>query len=312
MIILKGIVLKSTGSWYRVELNDGNILKCRLRGKFKTKDLKTTNPIAVGDIVYVSVQEDEIGNIVEIGERRNCIIRKSTNLSKQTHLIAANIDQSVLIVTLAFPRTSTGFIDRFLISAEAYNVPSIIVFNKTDLYDELSMEKLYDLMSVYNSAGYQTLEVSAKTSFNMEKFKLLLKDKTSMLSGHSGVGKSHIINYLQPNLKIKTQDISDYHQKGKHTTTFSEMHELDFGGKIIDTPGIKEFGLVDFEAWELGHWFPEFKKFIPNCKFSNCTHYHEPNCAVREAVEKNIIDNVRYENYLKILNNVEEELEDWE
>ncbi len=307
MTDMQGVVVKSTGSWYLVKTAASQIVECKLRGKFRMDGMKTTNPVAVGDSVIFEMK-DNIGLITGIEERRNCIIRKSTNLSKQKHIIAANIDLSVLIATIAFPRTSTGFMDRFLITAEAYNVPSAIVFNKYDLYDGVLSEVLNEYMKMYQAAGYTVLEVSALTGFNIDKLRELLKGKTSLLSGHSGVGKSHVLNVLDPGLELKTGDISEYHLKGKHTTTFAEMHTLSFGATIIDTPGIKEFGPVDFEAWELGHWFPEFKPLIPHCRFSNCTHVHEPGCAVREAAQKELIHPIRYNSYLSILNNVEEEM----
>jgi ribosome biogenesis GTPase / thiamine phosphate phosphatase len=305
----KGVVVRSTGSWYSVKLNDATVVQCRLRGKFRMDGMKTTNPVAVGDIVHFEYSEsDRTGWIVQIEDRKNCIIRKSTRLSKQKHIIAANIDLSVLIATVAFPRTSTGFIDRFLVSAEAYNVHSAIVFNKMDLCTGALSEVVQYYTSMYEDAGYTVLQVSATEGTNMDQLRQLLHRKTTLLSGHSGVGKSHIINALEPGLQLKTGEISDYHLKGKHTTTFAEMHELNFGATIIDTPGIKEFGLVDFEAWELGHWFPEFKSLIPHCRFSNCTHVHEPECAVRHAAELEKIHPARYESYLSILTNVEDEL----
>jgi ribosome biogenesis GTPase / thiamine phosphate phosphatase len=305
----KGVVVRSTGSWYSVKLNDATVVQCRLRGKFRMDGMKTTNPVAVGDIVHFEYSEsDRTGWIIKIEDRKNCIIRKSTRLSKQKHIIAANIDLSVLIATVAFPRTSTGFIDRFLVSAEAYNVHSAIVFNKMDLCTGALSEVVQYYTSMYEDAGYTVLQVSATEGTNMDQLRQLLHRKTTLLSGHSGVGKSHIINALEPGLQLKTGEISDYHMKGKHTTTFAEMHELNFGATIIDTPGIKEFGLVDFEPWELGHWFPEFKSLIPHCRFSNCTHVHEPECAVRHAAELEKIHPARYESYLSILTNVEDEL----
>lgn len=307
-----GQVVKSTGSWHTVITNNNILYNCRLRGKFKIQGIKSTNPIAVGDYVKFNIEKTGNGFITNIVDRKNCIIRKSTNLSKQTHIVAANLDQSILIVTLAYPRTSSGFIDRFLLSAEAYDVPSVIVFNKIDLYDDIKKEQLSNYTKIYENAGYKVVHVSAQSNINIDKLKNILKDRTSLISGHSGVGKSTLINCIEPDLNIKTQNISEYHEKGKHTTTFTTMHNLSFGGKIIDTPGIKEFGLVDFAAWELCHWFPEFKKHILNCKFSNCTHNHEPLCAVYQAVLSNEIDQTRYKNYLNILNNVNEEPEDWE
>jgi len=304
-----GVVVRSTGSWYSVKIKDGTVLKCRLRGKFRIDGMKTTNPVAVGDIVNFEYSEsDQTGWIIQIEDRKNCIIRKSTRLSKQKHIIAANIDLSVLIATVAFPRTSSGFIDRFLVSAEAYNVDSAIVFNKMDLCSGTLNEVLQYYISMYKEAGYTVLQVSATEGTHMDQLRQLLQGKVSLLSGHSGVGKSHIINALEPGLQLRTGEISGYHLKGKHTTTFAEMHDLSFDATIIDTPGIKEFGLVDFEPWELGHWFPEFKSLIPHCRFSNCTHVHEPGCAVRFAAEHEKIHPARYESYLSILNNVEDEL----
>jgi len=304
----KGIVVRSTGSWYNIKTEKLGIVDCRLRGKFRMDGMKTTNPIAVGDIIYFTLNKNEnTGNIVRIENRRNCIIRKSTRLSKQKHIIASNVDLSVLIATIAFPRTSTGFIDRFLVSAEAYNVPSVIVFNKLDLYESFLLEELQYLKNIYEGAGYHVLEISALRGTNIEQLKEVLKGKTSLVSGHSGVGKSHVINALDPNVDLKTGEISQYHLKGKHTTTFAEMHDLDFGATIIDTPGIKEFGLVDFEPWELGHWFPDFIPYISQCRFSNCTHNHEPGCAIEQAVKEQHIHPSRYSNYLSILNNIEED-----
>ncbi len=301
-------VIKSTGSWYQIKTESGNVYDARLRGIFRNKQIASTNPIAVGDKVRISFLEDsEHPNIVQIENRKNCIIRKATKSSKSTHIIAANIDQSVLVVTLAYPRTSTGFIDRFLITAEAYHIPSVIVYNKIDLYDEDMMSVLEKHKAIYEAASYKVVCVSAKEGTNMNILKDILKDKVSLISGHSGVGKSHVLNTLEPSLKLKVGDISVYHQKGTHTTTFAEMHDLSFGASVIDTPGIKEFGLVDFESWELGHWFPDFVPFIAECKFSNCTHFNEPNCAVRQAVENNKIHNSRYANYLNMLLNIEDD-----
>ncbi len=310
---VKGTIIRSTGSWYSVKTVAGTIINCRLRGKFRTGEIKTTNPVAVGDVVYCYIAENsDTGSIISIEERKNCIIRKATKTSKQKHIIAANIDLSVFIATVAFPRTSTGIIDRFLVSAEAYNVPSVIVFNKLDLHKNELYDVLQKYTDIYKSAGYTVLHVSATEHTNMDALKKILKNKTSLLSGHSGVGKSHIINALDPSLNIKTGEISSSYHKGKHVTTYAQMHQLGFGAKIIDTPGIKEFGLVDFEQWELGHWFPEFKKYIPFCRYSNCIHLNEPGCAVLEAVKNKSVHSIRYQNYLNILNNIEEEPEIWE
>ncbi len=313
MTEFKGVVIRSTGSWYSVKAESGKIFDCRLRGKFRLEGMKTTNPVAVGDIVYCSYSRtDKTAYILKIEDRRNCIIRKSTRLSKQKHIIAANIDLSVLIATIAFPRTSNGFIDRFLISAEAYNVPSSIVFNKTDLYNEELKSMFLENKRVYEAAGYRVIGVSAKESDNIDLLTELIRNKVCLFSGHSGVGKSHIINAIEPGLQLKTTAISSYHLKGRHTTTYAEMHALSCGATIIDTPGIKEFGLVDFELWELGHWFPEFRHYISSCRFKNCTHSNEPGCAVREAAEKGEIFHGRYVSYLSILNNVEDEPDPWE
>jgi ribosome biogenesis GTPase / thiamine phosphate phosphatase len=308
MIEHKGIVVRSTGSWYNVKTEKNGMIDCRLRGKFRMDGMKTTNPVAVGDVVHFTInQNDNTGSILKIESRKNCIIRKATRMSKQKHIIASNVDLSVLIATIAFPRTSSGFIDRFLVSAEAYNVPSVIVFNKLDLYESSLLDELHFMKNIYEGAGYQVLEVSALKGTNIDQLKDILKGKTSLVSGHSGVGKSHVINALDPKIDLKTGEISQYHLKGKHTTTFAEMHDLDFGATIIDTPGIKEFGLVDFEPWELGHWFPDFKPYISKCRFSNCTHHHEPGCAIEQAVEEQHIHPSRYYNYLSILNNIEED-----
>lgn len=264
--------------------------------------LRTTNPLAVGDHVEYDMADSTTGVIKKILPRENYIVRKSTKLSKRSHIIAANIDQAILMVTLAMPRTSTGFIDRYLTTAEAYHIPAAIVFNKLDLHnDELSEMYAY-LSSVYNDVGYPCLGTSAVDGTGLEDFKNLLKGKVSLLSGHSGVGKSALINAIQPGLDLKTGVISVMHQKGKHTTTFAEMFHLDLGGEIIDTPGIKEFGLVDFERQEVGERFPEMRALLSECRFANCTHVHEPGCAVKEAVTDGRIAMFRYENYLGILN----------
>lgn len=298
-----GVVIKSTGSWYKVRTEKGELIKCRLKGKFRMKGIKSTNPVAVGDKVKFEIQEKEnTGIIREIFPRHNYIIRKATKLSKVSHIIAANIDQAVIIVTLANPRTSTGFIDRILINTEAYHIPAKIVFNKIDLYNDKQNTRLEELIGIYENVGYNCLEVSAIRGDNLEDFKILLADKTSLITGHSGVGKSELINAIEPGLKLKTQNISDYHKKGIHTTTFAEMFPLTFGGYIIDTPGIKEFGLTKFIRDEIAERFPEMRKFMHQCKFNNCTHTHEPGCAVIEAINENKISLSRYENYLSVLN----------
>ena len=295
-------VIKSTGSWYWVSnIADGKVYECRLRGKFRTKGIKTTNPVAVGDIVDF---DTEIGAITNIHPRTNYIIRKATNLSKQTHIIAANIDQAIIIVSLTKPRTSTGFIDRLLITAEAYHIPAIIVFNKIDLLDEEQIYTLKNIISIYEKIGYTCLQTSVTESVNINAFRNLLHNKTSLLSGHSGVGKSALINTIDVNLNLKIGDISEYHSKGRHTTTFAEMFNLKTGGSIIDTPGIKEFGLIEFEKAELGHRFPEFINYLSHCKYNDCLHVNEPNCAIIEAVNNGEISKMRYGNYLNILDSI--------
>jgi len=280
---------------------DGNTVPCKLKGNFRLKGIRTTNPVAVGDRVEVEMQADmSIGIITRIFERHNYIIRKATKLSKESHIIAANIDQLVLVATLAFPRTSTGFIDRVLVTSEAYHIPAIILFNKTDLYTEELMPWLEETEKIYLDAGYPCLRVSAKTKDGIEGFKAILKDKVSLISGHSGVGKSTLINVLQPGLNLKIMEISSYHLKGQHATTFPEMHALSFGGYIIDTPGIKEFGLTDFNKQEVAERFPEMRALMHLCRYSNCTHSHEPGCEVIKALEEGRIHPSRYDNYLSI------------
>jgi len=300
-----GIVVRSTGSWYVVRTDGGILYNCKLKGRFKIQGIRTTNPIAVGDKVDFKLpEEDETGLIIHIHQRKNYIIRKATKLSKASHIIASNLDQAVLIGSLVQPRTSTGFIDRFLVTAEAYHIPAVLVFNKLDLYDESTKKQLEEYIKVYSAAGYFCLVTSAKNGFHIEDFKDLLHDKVSLLAGHSGVGKSALINKIDPSLDLKEGEISRVHLKGKHTTTFAEMFPLAFGGDIIDTPGIKEFGLVAFEKTELGQRFPEIRQLMGQCRFSDCLHINEPECAVREAVENGSFPKFRYQNYLNILNDI--------
>jgi len=299
---LEGIVTKSTGSWYRVLSPDGSMTECKLKGRFKVQGIKTTNPLAVGDHVEFHVlREENTGLITRISKRKNYIIRKATKLSKESHILAANLDQAIIIVTLAEPRTSTGFIDRFLITAEAYHIPAVIIFNKIDLYDEDRMKNLSELKDVYESAGYPCLSVSALTGENTEEVKELLMDKVSLLAGHSGVGKSALINTIEPGLDLKTKPISRAHKKGVHTTTFAMMFRLSFGGFIIDTPGIKEFGLFELDRNTLAERYPEMRALMHECKYTNCTHLHEPGCAVKEAVKNGKLSKIRYEGYLRIM-----------
>ncbi len=296
-----GIVIKSTGSWYLVKSED-KTYKCKIKGKFRTKGFVATNPLTVGDKVdFILKKEEDTGLITHLHERKNYIIRRSINLSHKAHIIAANIDKAFLIVTLKMPKTHTIFIDRFLVSAEAYNIPVTLVFNKIDLYDEQDNKQMQELISLYENIGYPCTKVSAQTGEGLDKLKNELKDKVSVFTGNSGVGKSTLINKLDPELNIKTAEISDYHKKGKHTTTFSEMHPFNFGGYIIDTPGIKGFGLVDLENENLAIYFPEMLKLQEKCKYYNCTHIHEPDCAVINALEQGKISITRYESYLSML-----------
>lgn len=298
---MKGIVIKSTGSWYHLLTEDGSTFQARIRGKFRIANIKHTNPIAVGDEVDFEIDKDNIAVITNIHERKNYIIRKSVNLSKKTHIIASNIDIAFLVVTLSNPKTSFGFIDRFLITAEAYHIPVVLLFNKMDVYTEDELADLEIYKSIYNSIGYESLEISAETGLNLDLVKALMKDKVSLVSGHSGVGKSTLLNTLNPDLNLKTHIISDFNSKGQHTTTFAQMYPWPFGGFIIDTPGIKEFGLVHIDKTELQGYFPEILELKSACKFDNCIHVNEPKCAVRDAVDNNEIAISRYENYLTFL-----------
>jgi ribosome biogenesis GTPase / thiamine phosphate phosphatase len=301
---MKGIITKSTGSWYNVRKENRVEIRCRIKGKIRLDDLKHTNPVAVGDVIHFEMEDGrDDGVITKIEPRRNYIIRKSSNLSKQTHIIASNLDQAILIATLVEPKTSLGFIDRFLLTTEAYHIPAIIIFNKSDLCGGGLKEILDDTISIYKDIGYQSILCSAKKKTNIDLVSDLLKDKTSLIIGHSGVGKTSLLNLIEPSLKLKTSEISNYSRKGKHTTTFAEMFELSKGGHIIDTPGIKEFGVVDFSSEEISHYFKEMQPLIGQCKFNNCIHINEPECAVKSAVLKGTIREERYESYLSILNN---------
>ncbi len=300
---MEGVVIKSTGSWYSVRSGDDDkIYECRIRGKFRISGIKSTNPVTVGDIVDFELEKNSNNGIInKIHDRKNYIIRKSVKLSKQTHIIASNIDQAFLLVTLENPPTYTPFIDRFLATAEAYSIPAIIIFNKIDIYDKKLTEKKQQLEKIYRDIGYECLDVSAVEKINIEKLKIMMKDKVSMFSGHSGVGKSTLINTIYPELDLKTATISTQHKQGQHTTTFAEMFSLPFGGYIIDTPGIKGFGVVDFDKEEIGDFFPEIFALKQHCKFNNCLHVNEPNCAVKKAVEKGDIAASRYNSYLQLL-----------
>ncbi len=299
---MKGIVAKSTGSWYEVWLGNGEMVNARIRGQFRLKGIKSTNPVAVGDHVeLLKSSENEDYVITEIHDRKNYVIRKATNLSKQSHVIAANLDQAIVIATLVQPRTSLGFIDRFLCTCEAYDVPAAIIFNKLDLYNDKQLTQLKEYEALYNNIGYTCFSVSATESTNLTRLKKFMKDKVNLVSGHSGVGKSTLVNAIDSKLDLRVGSISDYHEKGKHTTTFAEMFELEFGGFIIDTPGIKEFGMVNMEPEEISHYFPEMMQRLQDCKFYNCTHVNEPGCAVLKALEAGEIALSRYQNYLSIL-----------
>jgi len=311
---MKGLVVKSTGSWYEIK-HANAVVTCRLKGKFRIKGIKSTNPVTVGDYVDFEMEENQdTGVIHHIYDRKNYIIRKSVNLSKQTHIIASNIDQVFLLITIDNPPTFTGFIDRFLASAEAYKIPAILVFNKVDDYNEKTTNIKNKLKEIYTKIGYQCIDVSALKNKNIDALKVLMKDKVSMFAGHSGVGKSTLANAIDSKLSLKTKEISTQHKQGQHTTTFAEMFELPFGGYIIDTPGIKGFGVVDFEPNEVTDYFPEFFALKGNCKFNNCLHTNEPKCAVKEALEKGEIAESRYKSYVQILDGDEEvhyRVDDW-
>jgi ribosome biogenesis GTPase len=304
---LEGIVIKSTGSWYYVRDPEGTSWSCNIKGKFRMEGIRTTNPLAVGDRVDFDPVRDEAkeGLVTKLHERKNYIIRKATNLSKESHIIASNIDQAIVMATLAFPVTYPLFIDRFLVTAEAYRIPAMIIFNKIDLYDKRLTDHLNTLVDVYKKAGYECYKVSVKKEINLKAVIRLLKDKNSVLSGNSGVGKSSLINKLHPEAGLKTSHISSYHKAGKHCTTFAEMIDLPFGGHIIDTPGIKGFGLIDLGREEIYHFFPEIFKASAGCKYHNCIHSHEPGCHVVNLVEKGEISITRYKNYLRIVEDQE-------
>ncbi len=303
---MHGLVIKNTGSWYTVYTDDGQLIDSKIKGNFRLKGIRSTNPVAVGDFVEITCNQEGTAFITAIDDRRNYIIRKSSNLSKQSHIIAANVDQAFLVVTVNYPETSTKFIDRFLASAEAYRVPVVLVFNK---YDLLSAEELHYqemMMQLYDTIGYQCVSVSATEGMGLDALHDLMKGKITLLSGHSGVGKSTLINSLLPGVNLRTSEISDAHNTGMHTTTFSEMLKLPDGGWLIDTPGIKGFGTFDMEREELSSYFREIFHFSKDCRFSNCTHTHEPGCAVLKALENHYIAQSRYESYLSMLDDKDE------
>lgn len=304
-----GIVIKSTGSWYEVKLESGKIVPCRIQGKFRLGTLKVTNPVAVGDSVEVNIETEEetVGTIRKINDRKNYVLRQSPRKKHYLHLLAANIDQAICIVSFHQPKIKVGFIDRFLLMTEPYNIPVTIVFNKSDLNQEEDQEYLTYLRTVYENIGYTTILTSNNTGEGIEKFKSILKDKLSLVAGQSGVGKSTLVNTLSPRLDIRTQEISDYSGKGQHTTTFAEIFELPFGGQIIDTPGIKTLGFNYLEKMDVAHNFREFFKLSANCKFGDCMHINEPNCAVKEAIDNGQVSPMRYDNYLAILQEIEDQ-----
>ena len=304
---MTGLVIRNTGSWYTVKIDDGGqLIDCKIKGNFRLKGIRSTNPIAVGDRVRIEPNAEGTAFITAIEDRRNYIIRKSSNLSKQSHIIAANVDQACLVVTVNRPVTSTTFIDRFLASAEAYRVPVVLLFNKTDCLTEEEQDYQRMMVSLYETVGYRCVAISAATGMGIDSVRQLLEGKTTVLSGNSGVGKSTLINRLLPGVNLKTAEISDAHNAGTHTTTFSEMLELPEGGYIIDTPGIKGFGTFDIEPEELTGYFKEIFHFSKDCRFNNCTHTHEPGCAVLKAVEEHFIAQSRYQSYLSMLDDKEE------
>ena len=303
---MKGLVIKNTGSWYSVKTDTGKVVECKIKGNFRLKGIRSTNPVAVGDNVEIALNSEGTAFITHIEERRNYIIRKSQNLSKQSHILAANVDQAFLIVTVNYPQTSTTFIDRFLASAEAYSVPVVLVFNKCDILSDDERHYQQSMIHLYETIGYECREISATTGEGIDGLHALLKGKITLLSGNSGVGKSTLINKILPEANLRTAEISDAHNTGMHTTTFSEMLELPEGGYIIDTPGIKGFGTFNMEPEELTSYFPEIFHFSKGCKFSNCTHTHEPGCAVLKAIDDHFIAQSRYQSYLNMLEDKDE------
>ena len=307
----KGMVMQSTGSWYEVRTDNGDVVRCRLRGQFRIKGIKTTNPVVVGDHVEFIIESDGCGYIVAIAPRKNYIDRKSTNLSKISHIIAANIDRAFLVVTLREPRTSLGFIDRFLVAAEGFRIPCCLVFNKMDMYDEDEKVEIEQLRAIYENIGYQTLCTSVVTGEGIGEMKTMMSGRVSLCSGHSGVGKSALINTIDPSLNLRIGAISEVHEKGKHTTTFATMFPVG-DGFIIDTPGIKEFGLIQYKPEEIRDYFPELRKYNNQCRFSDCSHTHEPGCKVLEALDRGEIAPHRYENYLNILQDNDMMIAEWQ
>lgn len=304
---MKGQIIKSTGSWYQVlESETGKIFEARIRGKFKLIKTRLTNPLAVGDFVEFQLEQDEIAWITKIEPRKNYLIRKSVNLSKEAHIIASNLDIACFIYTLRFPETSLGFLDRFLACCEAYNIQPLILFNKMDILDDEEREIVGNIKEMYFSIGYESMEISSYSQLNLDSLKEKIKDRTSVFFGHSGSGKSTLVNALQPGLNLKTSEISETHLKGKHTTTFAQMHFWSFGGAVIDTPGVREFAMIDVEKEEIQHYFPEIFQIGRNCKFHNCMHINEPKCAVLSGLEEGTVEETRYVTYLKLMEEAEE------
>jgi len=302
----KGLIVKSTGSWYYVKDGEGSYIQCKIKGNFRLHEIKATNPVAVGDIIEYTLMKDGSGLITQIYPRKNYIIRKASNLSKQYQLIAANIDKAILLISLAQPKTLLGFIDRFLVSAEAFRIPVVLIFNKIDLYSTSEKTYLQELISLYEKIGYQCLAISLEENYNLDKLSTLFTDQICIIAGNSGVGKSTLVNYLDPAIKARTAKVSAHHKSGQHTTTNAEMYFLSNGACLIDTPGIKGFGTVDIEKEELFHFFPEIFTISKQCKYNNCLHINEPDCAVIGAVQNNEISQSRYHNYLDLLISVED------
>ncbi|MCQ2235599.1 MAG: ribosome small subunit-dependent GTPase A [Bacteroidales bacterium] len=299
---MKGTVIKSTGSYYDVRLEEDQrvVTNCRIKGKMRTDDIKSTNPVAVGDYVSISIEAGE-GMITEVLPRKNYVVRRASNLSKQTHVLAANVDQALLVATINYPVTTPVFIDRFLASAEAFDVPVILIFNKVDRYDQQLKEELKSFEAIYKNMGYEVIEISAKHDEGLEQVKEILKGKVSVIAGHSGVGKSTLINKIEPGLNLRTDEISETNNSGKHTTTYAEMHPFSFGGYIIDTPGVRGFGITGIEKNEIAHYFRDIFKISDRCQYNNCTHRHEPGCAVKQAVEEGELPYSRYQSYINIV-----------
>lgn len=298
----RGYVTKSTGSWYEVRLENGDFIDARLKGKFRIKGIRTTNPITVGDVVEVLNSTEDEAVISELIPRKNYLIRKATNLSKESHIIASNIDQIVVVLTVVMPRTPLGFVDRVLATAAAYDIPVILAFNKVDLYKEKDETRFDEMIGIYGPIGYKMLATSAITMKGVEDLKTLMKDKTTLFTGQSGVGKSSLINALDSELDLWVEEVSEYNDKGRHTTTFAEMHFTDFGARLIDSPGLRSFGMIDMDKEHLAHYFPEMEQHLGSCKFNNCVHINEPGCEIKKALEKGEISQSRYNNYLMMFN----------